>query len=178
MSSLSEKKKKHVPTPDRDIRGVGSSINQKNPYENTFGIVRFLLLHSLCIAAIRTVAVIGGFDALPLDRLVSSLSALTPEISTNPATWNAPGRVFKARGLSTGSYSETNSFQAFDRFSFSFPKSSGMADGVGNSLVRGLCWLYSCATLSVELICSMRSRSPMFIESLPLSSKWCTRTRM
>lgn len=146
---------------------------------NTFGMVRFLLLHSRCTAAIRTVAFIGGLEALPLERFVNSLNALTADIKTSPATWKAPGKVFKARGLSTGSYSQTNSFHAFDRFSFSFPHSSGMADGVGNSLVRGLCWVYSCVTTpSVELLCSTRSRSPMFIESLPLRSRWWTRTKM
>lgn len=53
----------------------------------TFGTVKFLLLHSRCIAAKSVSAVTGASEVfLPLDFLLSSLSALTVAINTNPAT--------------------------------------------------------------------------------------------
>lgn len=147
----------------------------------TFGMVKFLLLHSLCTAAISVVAVTGGTEVRrSLERfLASSLNTLTPDISTNPATWNAPGKDFSARGLSTGSYSETNSFQAFDKFSFTFSHNSGIAEGDGKSLAKGLCWVYSLGSLILSLCptCSIRRRSPMLMDRFPERRRWWTRTK-
>lgn len=150
--------------------------------KQTVDIVRFLRLHSRRMVTRKFLAIKDGCDItwlLHVFFFVISLNALTADIKTKATTWKTPGIDFNALVLSTGSYSETNSFQLLEISSLIFSQNSGIADGFGNNLASGLWWLNSVlGKISSELFfCSTSSKSPMLMDFFPVSNKWWTLTR-